>query len=409
MASLRFLFGMIPATSKFEAESDKLRSDYQEYKRFEASDEFKHFLELETKVNSDDFKKKIREIKSQNFRQTEEFRKEQEYKKLLKSKIVRKYFKKKDTEKGKALAESPEVKKLLELEEYVKSAKFSEVKKYMSLSGNQKYAQSEECKEQKEFQGLVKSEKIIWFKKLKKKYPFSWVEKWDLSFEDKFENAKPDSKTWMNRYLHGDKILNKGYVMVDDKHAFTEGKNIEIIDKKLRIITRREKGKSLVWDPKLGFYEKEFDFTSDMVSSANSFSQAYGLIEAKLKFGNSGVSQAFSLMSGQILPHVDVVKFEKGKIFSGNYWKNGSGFSKSVSSAGGGKYSGDYHIYTIIWESGKITWKINGVEFKVQTAGIPDEPLFLVFNSSLKEKSSDKGIPSAFEIDWVRVYKVKSS
>lgn len=66
----------------------------------------------------------------------------------------------------------------------------------------------------------------------------------------------------MNRYLNGDKILNKGYSMADDKHAFTEGKNLGIIDKKLRILTRREKAKGLVWDMARGFYEKEFDFSS---------------------------------------------------------------------------------------------------------------------------------------------------
>jgi hypothetical protein len=407
MASLRFLFGMIPATAKYESESDKLQSDYQEYKKFEVSDELKHFQELEKEINSAEFNQKVKTIKSQNFKQTEEFRKEQEYKQLLKSSAIKAYFKKKDTEEGKALAGSSEVKKLIELEEAIKSKEFTEVKNYMSLSSNQKFEKSEEYKKHQEYIGLVKSEKIVWFKKIQKKYPFSWVERWDLSFEDKFEAGKPDAKTWMGRYIQGDKIMNKGYVFADDKHSFTEGKNLEIIDKKLRILTRREKSKGLVWDAKLGFYEKEFDFTSDMVSSAKSFSQAYGVIEAKIKFGNSGVSQAFSLMPEQMLPHVDVVKYEKGKIFAGNFWQNGTEISKSLVSSGGAKYSGDYHIFTLIWESGKMTWKINGVEFKVQTSGVPDKPLFLVFNSSLKEKAGDSGIPSAFEIDWVRVYKAK--
>ncbi len=409
MASLRFLFGMIPSTNKFETESDKLRFDYVEYKKFEVSAELKHFQELEKEVNSADFKLKIKAVKSQNFKKTEEYGKEQEYKRLRKSRVIKKYFKKKDTEEGLTLAESPEVKKLFELEKYVNSGDFAGVKKYMALSAKQKFEQSEEFKKQQEYLGLVKSEKIIWYKRIQKKYPFAWVEKWDLSFEDKFEDGKPDGKKWMNRYLHGDKILNKGYVLADDKHAFTEGKNLEIIDKKLRILTRKEKATGLVWDAKLGFYEKEFDFTSGMISSANSFSQAYGVIETKVKFGNSGVSQAFSLMSDQIIPHVDIIKFEKGKIFTANFWKNGTGISKSVSSAGGGKYCTDYHIFTLIWEAGKLTWKINGVEFKVLTAGVPDKPLFLIFNSSLKEKAGDKGIPSAFEIDWVRVYRVKSS
>lgn len=407
MASLRFLFGMIPATAKFEADSDKLHSDYVEYKKFEVSDELKHFLELEKEATSPEFLQKVKAIKAQNFKQTKEFATEQEYKALKKSPAVKIYFKKKDTEEGPALADASEVKKYFELEKVVNSESFAEVKKYMALSAKQKFEQSDEFKLQQEYLGLAKSEKIVWYKGILKKYPFSWVEKLNLSFEDTFESGKADPKTWMNRYLQGDKILSKGYVMADDKHAFTEGKNVEVIDKKLRIVTRKEKAKGLVWDAKLGFYEKEFEYTSDMISSAKTFSQAYGVVEAKVKFGNSGVSQAFSLMSGQILPHVDVVKFEKGKIFAGNFWKNGAEISKSFSSTGGSKYASDFHIYTLIWEPGKITWKINGVEFKVQNSGVPDSPLFLMFNSSLKEKANDSGIPSAFEIDWIRVYNLK--
>jgi beta-glucanase (GH16 family) len=409
MASLRFLFGMIPATSKVESESDKLHSDFLEYKKFEVSDELKHFQDLEKEVNSTEFLQKIKTVKAQKFNQTEEFKKELEFKQVRKSKPVKSYLKNKDndSEDAKTLAESPEVKKYLELEKYLNTEKFAETKKYMALSGQQKFELTEEFKKQQEFLQLIKSEKILWYKKIVKKYPFSWVEKWDLCFEDKFEGPKIDSKNWMNRYLNGDKILNKGYVMADDKHAFAEGKNLEIIDKKLRILTRREKAKGLVWDLKLGFYEKEFDFTSDIISTAKSFSQAYGVIEAKVKFGNSGVTQAFSLMSEQMLPHVDIAKFEKGKIFAGSFWKNASTVGKSVSSAGGGKYSADYHIYTLIWEAGKLTWKINGVEFKVVTSSVPDVPLFIVFNSSLKQKADENGIPSAFEIDWVRVYKAK--
>ena len=407
MASLRFLLGLIPATSKYESQSDDLRSNYRDFKNFEVSEELKHFLELEKEVNSPDFAKNIKAIQSQKFKYTEEYKKELEYNRLRKSKAVKAYLKNKDSAKAQELAETSDVKNFLELEKFVNSEKFAEVKKYMALSGKEKLHQSEEYQRQQEFFKLVKSEKILWHKKIKKKYPFSWVERWDLSFEDLFDSGKVDTKTWMSRYINGDRLLNKAYVQVDDKHAFTDGKNLEIIDKKLRILTRREKGTCLVWDNQRGFYDKDFDFTSDLISTGKSFSQAYGLIEAKIKFGDSGVTQAFSLMSEKLLPHVDIVKFEKGKIFAANFWNKGSEIGKSVSSSRGGKYTRDYYIYSILWEAGKITWKINGVEFKVQGSGVSDEALFLVFNSSLKDKAKDKGIPSAFEIDWVRVYKGK--
>jgi hypothetical protein len=407
MASLRFLLGMIPSTSGYESESDKLHSDYTEYKKFEVSEELKHFLELEKEVNSPEFQQKVKQIKSQNFKQTEEFKKEMELKTIRKSTAIKTYLKKKDTEEGAKLVDLADVKTFLELEKFISSDKFLEVKKYMSLSAKEKYELSEESKLQKEYTELLKSEKIQWYKKILKKYPFSWVEKWELSFEDNFKSGKLDEKVWITKYIQGDKVLNKGYQIADDRNVFSGGKNIEFLDNKLRILTRREKSKGLVWDPLRGFYDREFEFTSDMISSAKGFSQSFGMIEAKIKFGNSSVSQSFSLMTDQMVPHIDIIKFNKGKINSGNFWKSGNEIEKSVTSTGGSKYTNDYHIYSLIWEAGKLTWKINGIEFKVQSSGVPDKELFLVFNSSLKEKAGEAGIPSAFEIDWVRVYKSK--
>jgi beta-glucanase (GH16 family) len=210
----------------------------------------------------------------------------------------------------------------------------------------------------------------------------------------------------MTRYLYGDKILNNGYVLTDDKHAFTDGKNVEFLDNRLKIVTRREKAKSLVWNPVLGFYEKEFEFTSDLISSAKGYTGQYGIYEAKVRVGNSGVTQAFSLMCDQILPHIDIFRLEKGKLSAGNFW-NGSTPGKSISSTGGGKFTKDFFIYSLEWQPGKLTWRINGLVFKEQKTGIPDKGMYMIFNSSLKEKAREDGIPSTLEIDWIRVYKKK--
>lgn len=74
--------------------------------------------------------------------------------------------------------------------------------------------------------------------------------------------------------------------------------------------------------------------------------------EAKVKFGNSGVTQAF-LLSELMLPHIDVLKYDKGKIFAANFWKGGSSIEKSLTSTGGGRYSSDFHIVSLLWSLGK--------------------------------------------------------
>jgi hypothetical protein len=416
MASLRFLLGMLPGTAKFENASDKLRSDYHEYKRFESSEELKQYQSLESEVTSSDFKHRVKGIKSLKFKGSAEYSQEKEYLKLLKSKFFVRYQKlsgikpagdSKEFQELKTLENSWELKRIAELEKIVKTDKFYSVKRYLSMSPKERYEQSEEYKKQKEYDVLRNSEKIIWFKKIKKKYPFADVEKWDVIFEEKFEGGKLDGKIWMTRYLTGDKLLKKGYVLPDDKHAFNDGKNVEIRDKRLRIVTKREKAKSLVWNPALGFYEKEFEFTSDMVSSAKGFRGRFGIYEAKVRVADSGVTQGFSLMTGQILPHVDIFRFEKGKLSAGNFWNGGSVVSKSISSTPGNRYTKDFYIYSLEWHPGILIWKINGVVFKVQRSGVPEDDMYMMFNSSLKENAKETGIPSSMDVDWIRVLKKK--
>lgn len=484
MASIKFLLGMLPETAKLEQKEARLRTDYEAFRAFEISDELKHYEMLQSEVNSSAFKLKVKEIKSQKFKNTPEFRKEQEFQRLKKSKPIATYFKVLNSDKlrefesfGKStdlkrynelkeyvlsdafirekanlksseykhsetglkereykeattssaiknyfrfensanyrqylnVKDSGELIKYYELEKFINSDEYLKVKNYMGLPAKEKFESSDEFKKFQEYEILRTSDKIIWYYKTKKKYPYRELEKWQLSFEDNFESPKLDSNKWITSYLYGEKTLKKNYVMADDRHAFTNGKNLEFYNKKMRILTKREAGKSLVWNSQIGFYEKDFGFTSDMINTGEHFSQKYGLIEAKVKIATGSVTQSLSMLSGSMLPHIDVFKFEKGRIYAGNFWKNGSsdGFIKSVSKTSGSKYTKDYFIYSLEWLPGKITWKINGEVFKVQTQGVPDDPMYLMFNSSLKEKSGEEGIPSAMEIDWIRAYKMK--
>lgn len=92
-----------------------------------------------------------------------------------------------------------------------------------------------------------------------------------------------------------------------------------------------------------------------MMSTGKSFKQKEGKFEAKVKLGSSDVTQAFSLMTDQQLPHVDIFKLEKNKLFAGNFWMNGGakGISKSIDKTGGGRYTKDFHIYSLEWGEGK--------------------------------------------------------
>lgn len=335
MASLSFLLGIVPATEKVETTDDQLRADYQSFKDYESSDEFKHFLELEKEIKSSDFTVRKKKIKKADYKNSEEYHKETEYK------------------------------------------------------------------------VLKKSEKVVWYYKTKKKYPFREIEKWDLTFDEKFNKSSLDTSKWMTRYYWGDKGMDSSFAMEDDLSFPTNGENIDFYDNKARIVTKAGNTEGLVWRGTQGFVIEDFNFTSGMISSAQSFRQKYGIFRAKVKMAAGSVAQAIWMVSDGMLPHVDVVRFENGKLYSNFFWGKEGSMNKSISKTKGSKYADTYFIYSLEWSPNKLVWKINDKVFKTQTSGVPQEEMHINFSSNLKKGASESGLPSAMEIDWVRVYKLK--
>lgn len=299
---------------------------------------------------------------------------------------------------------SEELKHFLELEKEVKSSAFVVRKKKMKKAA---YLESEEYQKQTEYDVLKKSEEVVWYFKTKKKYPFKEIEKWNLTFEEKFNTGKLNTSKWMTKYYWGDKTMDSSFVLEDDKSFITDGENIEFYDNKARIVTKPGKAQGLTWRAEQGFVTEDFDFTSGMISTAKSFRQKYGVFKAKVKMAGGSVAQSFWMVSDTMLPHIDVARFENGKLYANYFWSNGHSNQKSLSKTGGTKYADEYFIYTLEWTPNKLTWRINGKVFKTQTSGVPQEEMYINFSSNLKKDASESGLPSAMEIDWIRVYKLK--
>jgi beta-glucanase (GH16 family) len=299
---------------------------------------------------------------------------------------------------------SEELKHYLELEKEVKSSNFALRKKRMR---KQDYKASEEYHKETEYQVLKKSDKVIWYYRTKKRYPFREIEKWDQTFEDKFNTSKLDKSKWMTRYFWGDKSMNSSFVLEDDNSFITDGNNIEFYDNKARIVTKPGHATGLVWRANQGFVQEDFDFTSGLISTAKSFRQKYGIFKAKVKMAAGSVAQAFWMVSESMLPHIDVARFENGKLHANYFWGKSDAPHRSLSKTGGAKYADTYFIYTLEWSPNKLVWKINNKIFKTQTSGVPQEEMYINFSCNLKKGASENSLPSAMEIDWIRVYKLK--
>lgn len=392
MARISFLLGMIPSTEKVEKADDQLRADFKAFKEFENSEELNHFLELEKEVTSSNFSHRKKKILKEKYKNSEAYRKEARYNQLLK--------------RQKGDEQSPELK---ELDNYVHSDEFMKQKQYLTMKPRERYETTEEYQKETEYQDLKKSEKIVWFFRTKKKYPFKELEKWECTFEDEFRGGRLDTGKWMTRYFWGEKTLDRSFVLGDDKSFITDGENIEFYDNKARIVTKQGKATGLAWRAGQGFVEEDFDFTTGMLSTAKSFKQKYGIFKAKVKMAEGDVAQSFWMVSEGMLPHVDVARYENGKLFSNFFWGNGNATNKSISKTGGGKYENEFFIFTLEWTPNKLVWKINDKVFKTQTSSVPQDPMSVNFSANLKNDASDRGLPIAMEVDWIRVYKLKES
>lgn len=382
---------MVPSTEKVETADDQLRADFQSYKEYENSEELKHYLELEKEVKSSNFSLRKKKILKEKYKASEAFRKEVRYNKLIK--------------RLKGDEKSDEIKKL---EDYLHSEEFIKQKQFLTMKPAERYETTEEYQKETEYQTLKKSEKVLWYFKTKKKYPFKELERWDMTFEENFNAGKLDREKWMTRYFWGDQTMDSSFVLEDDKSFITDGDNIEFYDKKARIVTKAEKAEGLAWRAEQGFVMEDFDFTSGLISTAKSFKQKYGVFKAKVKMVGGSAAQSFWMVSETMLPHIDVARFENGKLYANYFWGKAATPHKSLSKTGGAKYADEYTIFTLEWSPNKLVWKINDKVFKTQSSGVPQEEMSINFSANLKKDASESGLPAAMEIDWIRVYKLKS-
>ncbi len=371
----------------------------------EASESYKRYFFLSKLVASNDFKIKA---KAKNFKETEDFAVLEEYNALKTHTDVIYYNKFGLTKEYKnylVAKESSEVREYISLKAEIESEEF--IKLNAEQSDKHRYEKSEVFSQLKEFSTLKKSNDIIWVDKIDPKKMFASILEWKITFADDFDNVKLDKSKWLTSYYWGQAMLNDSYVTSDDKQIFKE-KNVALKDGALRLTTLAETSEGKVWDSSKGFYSSKFDFTSGIVNNGHYFRQAYGKIEAKVRFSSvKGITSAFWLCAESSLPHINIFK-TTGK--NGNLLEVGKFIKKSGNSIANTKtltfknLGNEYHIYSIEWNKDKIVWKINDVVVDEQTDNIPTEGVYLNFSSHIKEQVDKSVLPASMEIDWVRCY-----
>ena len=476
------LFGKkFPNTQKYEDQQNRLRNDYARFQELENSSLYQRYQELDRKVHSGDFEKKVHDLKHKKFKDTQEYQQLKRFKELSKNKEIRTYlkfyrsgkgkrmqeifesdafkrfkelqkylnspefykeksgsdFKKSDayqkykaykklkknkdirwalkTEKSEAwkifkkLEESDRIAEYYKLKATVESQEFNDFKSYME--DRHRFKKSDEAALLKEFAVLKKHKDIIWFLRKKEEKPFEELKKWALTFEDNFNGASLDPDKWITGYYWGKALMNDTYSLEGEKQYYTAG-NIEVRDSVLRIITRKEQIEGKVWNPTWGFRKEEFDYTSGLISTGQSFRQQYGRFEAKVRFNKAyPFINAFWMVGEKMVPHVDVFKsmYPGGRLLEAGIIADVTkkNVKESTKRIKGARFTRDYFIYSLDWSEKEMVWRINGVEVYRQTHNIPEEPMYLTFCTTLPEEPKESDLPAVMEIDWIRCFRKK--
>lgn len=379
----------------------------KEYLEIEKSGLPQKYSELQTYLKSPEYKKERKRFAKEN---TEEYQKEIEFIELKQNEKVKNYF---NLKKSKPLQDYFQMKdsalltRYNELKEQVESKEFNERKAY--LLSTDKFEKTKQYQKLQEYNKLNQSDKIKWYYHAIKTDKFKEIKKWELTFSEDFESKKLDQQRWLTKFFWGEALINSSYSLASDNQWYTEGNNITIDKSILKISTRKEKANGLSWNSKFGFVPKEFDYTSGVISTGNSFRQQHGRFEAKVKITSlAGIYHAFWLVGDKMLPEIDIFrkKGDGSNTFQGAFfWENGQKKpGKSITSVAGFSLDSDFYILGVDWDEQKITWRINGVPFKVETNNLPKGAVYLVFSSGVNGKIDDSKLPITFEVDWVKCW-----
>lgn len=358
------------------------------------------FEELAKFIKSPEFLAK-KNMKPITFKDTEEYKKLLEYKRLKNSPDIKDYYNFKSSKEYSNflnLDGSSRLARYNELKEYVSTAQFRERKNY--LLDSKRFEKTDMYRDLMEYERVRKNPDIVWYFKVKDSDKFNELKSRELTFSDEFDGTAVDETKWLTNHYWGDKLLHDRYSFENDLQAYTAKENFEIRNSLLKIHTKPQKTTGKVWSPATGFITKDFNYTSGIINTGHSFRQKYGIFSAKIKLGNPEARNNFWMLSDRITPHIDVCRTSGGKV----WFDFIPGSQKIYRTSIGSKYAGDFYIYTLEWKPGSLVWKVNGVEVFRQTDDVPQEPMYVILSGGLNKPVNGM---STMEIDWVRVYQFK--
>jgi beta-glucanase (GH16 family) len=174
------------------------------------------------------------------------------------------------------------------------------------------------------------------------------------------------------------------------------------------------------------------NYTSARLLTRNTFTQAYGRFEARIKLPyGQGIWPAFWLLGDNIRTagwptcgEIDIMEnigreptVVHGTLHGPGY-SGGSGITAVYTLPKGRRFSDDFHTFAVEWEPNVIRFYVDGLLYKTRTpADLPpgrswvfDHPFFIILNVAVGgnfpgNPDTMTVFPQVMQIDYVRVYR----
>lgn len=441
------LFGTkYPDAEKLEQQELENKRLYQEVLATANSQELKEYLELKDELNSPEFKSDKASIVNIKWKSTKEYDRLVTFNKLIKNKDLKEFLRLKDSAElkdyeafkqtdayseinnKKARKSSYELQKVYrfensksfksynkingsqtlkqyyDLKKEIDSEKFLAFKNY--CENKHRWDATEGAKKELRFEELSKDVNIQNYLKYHNSDIFNLFKNYEITFAEDFAPEKLDLQKWDTKFHLGAEFGKGNYSKTNHLQAYTNGRNITISRDYATIETLKEKATGRIWDAKLGFIEKEMDYTSGVISTGRSFKQEEGIYKVKFKYeSNYPLAHSIQLISTK--GDIQIKLFQvspKGKVMVGLSYFDGRKHIIRTTSVKGIKPATHFYIATLEWNKDVLVWKMNDKEVFSTEIKLPGEELFLEI-ASMIYKTKKQPSPGKLILDWVKAYK----
>lgn len=388
----------------FRFEKSRMLKHYYEVAGTNLPDRFRHLTGI---TGTSEFQKRVEYLRdNQKLQKSEAWKKYQRFKSLSEKEDIRFFLK---FEKSPLYLNYLDVRDSFDLHRYkelkamVESPEFQKRKAW--LEDKKKWEKTDAYKRFEKYSALQKHPHISLYFKYVNSRDFDFLRNWQRSFDEPFEGKALDLSRWTANSHWADKLGAGNFSQPGDLQAFTGGKNCQVSGNRLKIVVKKEKYGSKRWVPFVGFMQEEFGYTSDTISTCNSFWQEGGIFEARLQFRPMKHVVSSCYLTGKNNSPM-IILMEQGPeprmgILSADHNGKQQFSGISLKHLSNGK---DY-IFGLEWTDSSLVWKINSTPvFETRMHLSPGEA-HVNLTSLVLEDIPAGSLPVGFESGWIRCYR----